>query len=105
MSILCALGILILAKYFSNNWIKFFTLSSLIIVIISFFAIMGPGANIDNNYFTPYSKFRASPIDSELAIQNMVNQYTGTIYTDFYLEPYDENDKDEWKKIETKLVS
>ena len=29
--------------------------------------------------------------------------YKKLINTDFYLEPFDENDKDEWKKIETKL--
>jgi hypothetical protein len=84
MSVLCAYGLFIFAIIFKNK-IKFhILLLTISIAALAFFAIMGSGANVDNNYFTPYSKFRASPIASELAISHFLNYSTEKCLTDTY---------------------
>lgn len=87
MSVLCAYGLFIFAIIFKNK-IKFhILLLTISIAALAFFAIMGSGANVDNNYFTPYSKFRASPIASELAISHFLNYSTEKCLTDTYFGP------------------
>lgn len=58
------------------------------VVILSFLMIMSPTANIDNAMFSPNTKWRATPISSELQAVTILDEYDGVIKSDrYYADP------------------
>lgn len=86
------LGIpLAVAVYTVGTWkskkpLYFYSFVSGFVIILSFFMIMSPPANIDNHMFSPNSSSTAAPIESELkSIMTLTDKWDGAIKTDAYL--------------------
>ncbi len=54
------------------------------VVVLSFFMVMSPAANIDNAMFSPNTNWRATPICSELQAQTILDHYDGISKSDRY---------------------
>jgi len=55
------------------------------VVVLGFFTIMSPPANVDNSIFSPNSSIRQAPIESELeSITTLISKWDGPIYSDAY---------------------
>ncbi len=54
------------------------------VVLLSFFMIMSPTANIDNAMFSPNTNWRATPITSELQVVTILDEYDGIAKSDRY---------------------
>lgn len=84
LSIPLAVAIYIIGtwKIRNRNSILYFIFG--FVVVLSFFMIMSPIANIDNPMFSPNTNWRATPIESELHAGTILDYYDGVVKSDNY---------------------
>ena len=86
LSIPLAVAMYIIGTWNSKKPLRVYTFVFGFVVILSFFMIMSPPANIDNHIFSPNSSSTSAPTESELkSIMTLKTKCDGTIKTDAYL--------------------
>jgi hypothetical protein len=84
LSIPLGYGLLLLSSgKFTKNIVSLIFIFCLI-TTLSFFSILSPPANNDNDIFSPNTNVRYAPIESELASFTFIEKFEGTIKTDNY---------------------
>lgn len=84
LSISVAIAIYIVGLWKSKRPIYVYGFIFVFVLVLSFLMIMSPYANIDNTTLSPNINWRATPIESELQAQTILDHFNGISKSDRY---------------------